>query len=183
MPRPPGRDDAPGDPSVDTGAVAAGECSSPDGGWRGRGRIVGLAPSNAAHPPTHPHPLHAKQRAVRSAHGAAEAVALHLAHHPTVGMYYVRDHVRASLPAALAARADLDRAAAAAATAATHLDAAAGAVHDIRAAAPDALAAMEASLRRSTAAAEALAAAARRRRPAGAAGLVRGWWKGGGGGG
>jgi len=151
---------------ADTGTVAAGDCREREKGECARRALdLALAHRLSHQPPTS---LPSSLKSVRAAHGAAEAGALQLAHHPTLGLYYVRDHVRSSLPAALAARAALDRAASAATTAASHLDAAAGAVTDIRGAAPGALAAMEASVRRAAGAAEelaAVAAAGRRRKP------------------
>ena len=78
---------------------------------------------------------------------ALESGALQLANHPTVGLYYVRDHVRSSLPSALATARLLDAQVKGKTALAAHdAGAASEAVELLRGAAPGAVERMEAAL-------------------------------------
>lgn len=92
-----------------------------------------------------PHSTHSLTAAAACA--ALESGALQLANHPTVGLFFVRDHVRSSLPSALATARLLEaRVTQATALAAHDTAAASEAVGLLRGAAPGAIERMEAAL-------------------------------------
>jgi hypothetical protein len=103
-------------------------------------------------PLSHPRPLPLRYKKIHLAPAAAacaalESGALRLANHPTVGLFYVRDHVRASLPSALATARLLDSRVTGETRAAAHdAGAASEAVAMLRGAAPGAIERMDAAL-------------------------------------
>ena len=88
---------------------------------------------------------------------ALESGALQLANHPTVGLYFVRDHVRSSLPSALATARFLEEQVVENTKRASHdAGAASEAVEVLRGAAPGAVGRMEAALEAAAASLEAI---------------------------